>query len=343
MTNKIVAYKVLIVNEIHSQLNDKKGESKMKKLGLILIAFMLVVLAACGKTEEKSTEKSEDKASEESYTVTHAMGETTIKGQPKRIVVLTNEGVEAVLAMGITPVGAVEAFTGDTWYKHTADQLKDTKAVGTESEPSLEAIAALKPDLIIGNKMRQEKVYDQLNKIAPTVFAETLRGDWQENFKLYSKAINKEEVGQEKLDAYNNRIEELKTTFGDKTQQKVSMVRFMAGDVRIYHKDSFSGVILEQLGFARPAEQDLPDFAEKGVTKERIPAMDGDIMFYFTYETGDKEASKLEEEWIKDPLFQNLEVAKANKVFKVDDTIWNTAGGYLAAELMLDDLETYFK
>jgi len=65
----------------------------------------------------------------------------------------------------------------------------------------------------------------------------------------------------------------------------------MAGDVRIYHKDSFSGVILEQLGFARPAEQDLPDFAEKGVTKERIPAMDGDMMFYFTYETGDKEAT----------------------------------------------------
>ena len=315
----------------------------MKKLGLILIAFMLLVLAACGNTEEKSTAKNEEKASEEKYTVTHAMGETTITGQPKRVVVLTNEGVEAVLAMGITPVGAVEAFTGDTWYKHTADQLKDTKAVGTESEPSLEAIAALKPDLIIGNKMRQEKVYDQLSKIAPTVFAETLRGDWQENFKLYSKAINKEDVGQEKLDAYNNRIEELKTTFGDKTQQKVSMVRFMAGDVRIYHKDSFSGVILEQLGFARPAEQDVADFAEKGVTKERIPAMDGDILFYFTYETGDKEASKLEEEWINDPLFQNLEVAKANKVFKVDDTIWNTAGGYLAAELMLDDLETYFK
>ena len=315
----------------------------MKKFGLLLMAFMLMILAACGKTDEKTPTSGEDKVKEESYTVTHAMGETTIKGEPKRIVVLTNEGVEALLAMGVTPVGAVEAFTGDTWYEHTAEQLKDTKPVGNESEPSLEAIAALKPDLIIGNKMRQEKVYEQLNKIAPTVFAETLRGDWQENFKLYSQAINKEEVGQEKLDAYNDRIEEMKASLGEKTQQKVSMVRFMAGDVRIYHKDSFSGVILEQLGFARPAEQDLPDFAEKGVTKERIPAMDGDILFYFTYETGDKEATKLEEEWINDPLFQNLEVAKADKVFKVNDTIWNTAGGYLAAQLMLDDLEKHFE
>ncbi|WP_019413782.1 ABC transporter substrate-binding protein [Paenisporosarcina sp. TG20] len=315
----------------------------MKKFGILLITFMLLALAACGTTQEESTTSGKDIEKEESYTVTHAMGETTIKGEPKRIVILTNEGVEALLAMGVTPVGAVEAWTGNTWYDHTAEQLKDTKSVGKESEPSLEAIAALKPDLIIGNKMRQEKVYEQLSKIAPTVFAETLRGDWQENFKLYSQAINKEDVGKEKLDAYNNRIEEIKVTFGDKTQQEVSMVRFMAGDVRIYHKDSFSGVILEQLGFARPAEQDVPDFAEKGVTKERILAMDGDIMFYFTYETGDNEATKLENEWINDPLFKNLEVAKADKVFKVSDVIWNTAGGYIAANLMLDDLETHIK
>jgi hypothetical protein len=45
----------------------------------------------------------------------------------------------------------------------------------------------------------------------------------------------------------------------------------MAGDVRIYHKDSFSGVILDQLGFARPESQNVNDFAETGVTKERIP------------------------------------------------------------------------
>lgn len=315
----------------------------MKKFSVLLSTIMLLVLTACGTAEEEKDTSSQDTAKQESYTVKHAMGETTIKGEPKRIVILTNEGVEALLSMGVTPVGAVEAWTGDTWYEHTADQLKDTKSVGTESEPSLEAIAALDPDLIIGNKLRQEKVYTQLNEIAPTVFAETLKGDWQENFKLYSQAINKEDVGQEKLDAYNNRIEDLKEKFGDKTNQEVSIVRFMAGDVRIYHKDSFSGVILEQLGFARPAEQDIADFAEKGVTKERIPAMDGDIMFYFTYEQGDNEATKLEEEWVNDPLFQNLEVAKAGNIYKVSDVIWNTAGGYIAASMMLDDLETHIK
>lgn len=50
----------------------------------------------------------------------------------------------------------------------------------------------LQPDLIIGNKMRHEKIYEQLKEIAPTVYAETLRGDWKENFTPYTKAVNKE-------------------------------------------------------------------------------------------------------------------------------------------------------
>jgi iron complex transport system substrate-binding protein len=143
------------------------------------------------------------------------------------------------------------------------------------------------------------------------------------------------------LAAYDQRIEDLKAELGDKVNMEVSMVRFMAGDVRIYHKDSFSGVILEQIGLARPESQDKEDFAEKGVTQERIPAMDGDILFYFTYEEGDGKASEVEKEWIENPLFKNLEVAKSGQVFKVDDAIWNTAGGVKAANLMLDDLEKY--
>ncbi|WP_442596038.1 ABC transporter substrate-binding protein [Neobacillus sp. D3-1R] len=313
-----------------------------KSLVSLLTIMLVLLLAACGGTGKETTDEkkgTETKDEAVNYTVEHAMGTETLTKNPERIVILTNEGTEALLAMGITPVGAVQSWTGNPWYEHIADQMKDVQVVGTESQVNVEAIAALKPDLIIGNKMRQEEIYDQLKAIAPTIFAETLRGDWQENFKLYAKAVNQEEKGQEVLDNYSNHIADLKEKLGDKTSMEVSMVRFMAGDVRIYHKDTFSGVILEQLGFARPESQNVDDFAEKGVTKERIPAMDGDVLFYFTYEEGDGKASGVEKEWIEDPLFQNLEVAKAGNIHKVSDTIWNTAGGVLAANLMLDDLE----
>ena len=314
---------------------------KLKSILSLLLISTLLFLAACGNKEENEESAGND-TKEETYTVEHAMGTTEIKGTPKKVVILTNEGTEALLSMGVTPVGAVQSWTGDPWYDHIADKMKDVEVVGTESELNVEAIAKLQPDLIIGNKMRQEEQYNQLKEIAPTVMAETLRGDWKENFELYAKALNKEEKGKEVLAEYDQRIEDLKGKLGDKLNQQVSMVRFMAGDVRIYHKDSFSGVILDELGFARPEGQDVDDFAEKGVTKERIPAMDGDVLFYFTYETGDGEANKLAEEWINDPLFQNLEVAKNDKVHEVNDSIWNTAGGVIAANQMLDDIEKYF-
>ncbi|WP_108670623.1 ABC transporter substrate-binding protein [Peribacillus acanthi] len=320
---------------------------KQNKKNFMLLALTLVFalfLAACGKEVEKEEVKSEDKPKEEevNYTVDHAMGSTTITKEPKKVVILTNEGTEALLALGVKPVGAVKSWIGDPWYAHIANDMEGVEVVGTESEVTLEAIAALQPDLIIGNKMRQEKLYDQLNEIAPTIFAETLRGNWKENFELYAKALNKEEEGQQIIADYDNRISTMKEELGDKLTQKVSIVRFMAGDVRIYHKDSFSGVILDQLGFARAEGQDAPDFAEKNVTKERIPAMDGDILFYFTYEEGDGKASAIEKEWLEDPLFKNLSVAKAGNVHKVEDVIWNTAGGVIAANKMLDDIETYF-
>ncbi|WP_282172940.1 ABC transporter substrate-binding protein [Cytobacillus firmus] len=318
---------------------------KFKSLLAILSVFTILFLAACGNSSEQDEkadkEKEGTKTEDTGYTIEHSMGTTKLDKAPEKVVILTNEGTEALLSMGVTPVGAVQSWTGDPWYDHIADDMKDVQVVGTESEVNVEAIAALQPDLIIGNKMRQEKVYDQLNDIAPTVFAETLRGDWKENFELYAKAINKEEEGKKVLADYDSRIEEIKTSLGDKLDQEVSIVRFMAGDVRIYHKDSFSGVILDQIGLARPESQNVDDFAEKNATKERIPAMDGDVLFYFTYETGDGEANKLAKEWIEDPLFKNLKVAQEGNVHEVSDTIWNTAGGVIAANLLLDDIEKY--
>lgn len=311
---------------------------------LLLLFLAIFTLGACGNGNlpDDSSSKTTTDSTSSSYTVEHAMGTTDVEGTPERVVILTNEGTEALLAMGVKPIGAVQSWTGDPWYDHIKDQMEGVKVVGTEHEPNLEEIASLEPDLIIGNKMRQENIYEQLSAIAPTVFSDVLRGDWKENFKLYAKALNKETEGNEVIAEFDQRVEELKQKLGDKTNMEVSVVRFVPGDVRIYHKDSFSGVILDQLGFARPASQDKNDFAEQNVTKERAFAMDGDILFYFTYDTGDNKGNELEEDWISDPIFKNLSVSKNHQVYKVDDAIWNTAGGVIAANLMLDDIETYF-
>ncbi|WP_026567844.1 ABC transporter substrate-binding protein [Bacillus sp. UNC41MFS5] len=321
----------------------------MKAIKTILTLFSIMtlfLLAACGSNEEKTSDKTKTTA-EKSYTVEHAMGSTTIKGTPKKVVILTNEGTEALLALGVKPVGAVQSWLGDPWYDHIKNEMDGVEVVGVEGEVNVEKIASLKPDLIIGNKLRQEQVYDQLSAIAPTVFSETLRGDWQENFKLYAKALNLEEKGNQVLSDFDKHIADLKGKLGDQVNQQVSVVRFMAGKSRIYYTDSFSGVIFDKLGFKRAAQQEAlftPDnklgLLAVEVGKEVIPKMDGDLLFYFTYAPqGDQAALDTAKEWTNDPLWKNLNAVKSGHAYEVSDATWNTAGGVLAANIMLDDLE----
>ncbi|QHW33028.1 iron-siderophore ABC transporter substrate-binding protein [Paenibacillus rhizovicinus] len=331
-----------------------------KKLSWSVLSVLIVlsvVISGCGQSNSadnanngttntgnaantgNANKAAADSADAAERKITHAMGETVIKGTPARIVVLTNEGTEALLALGVKPVGAVKSWTGDPWYAHIAKDMDGVTVVGEESQPNLELIASLKPDLIIGNKLRQEKVYEQLKAIAPTIFSETLRGAWQSNFTLYADAIGKKAEGEKIIADYDARTADFKAKAGDKLNQKVSVVRFMAGKTRIYLSDTFTGIAFSKLGITRPDSQNgYKDTFVEEITKERLPEVDADRLFYFTYETGDGKGTQMEEEMLKDPLWKSLNVVKNNKAIKVDDAIWNTAGGVIAANLMLDEL-----
>ncbi|RTE08870.1 ABC transporter substrate-binding protein [Paenibacillus whitsoniae] len=309
-----------------------------------LFIFSLVV-SACGTKSASESGASASPAasptvkSDAPRTIKHAMGETAVPANPQRVVILTNEGTEALLALGVKPVGAVESYIGKPWYEHIRADMEGVTTLGTESQPNLEVIASLKPDLIIGNKMRQEKVYEQLKAIAPTVFSDTLRGEWKTNFSLYADTLNKKAEGEKVIAAFDKRIDDFRTKIGpDKLKEKVAVVRFMGGKTRFYFGDMFSGVIFKQIGFARSdAKSDEKSFED--ITKERLTELDAaDKVFYFTYDTGDGKGTKQEQEWMNDPLWKNLKVVKDNKLVKVNDATWNTAGGVKAANLMLDDL-----
>ncbi|QOS97355.1 iron-siderophore ABC transporter substrate-binding protein [Brevibacterium sp. JNUCC-42] len=314
---------------------------------LLCMVFSLFISGCGGPTnsaapENATTEPTATPAGD-TYTIEHAMGKTEIKGTPQRVVILTNEGTEALLELGVKPAGAVKSGVGDGWYPHIKSEMDGVTELGDESQPNIELIASLKPDLIIGNKGRHEKIYDQLKSIAPTVFSTDLAGQWKENFSLYAKALNKEEEGKKAMAAYDKHVEELKTKLGDKAKVKVSIVRFLPNAVRIYQKETFAGVMLKDLGVARPASQDKDAFMEV-VTKERINDLDGDIMFFFNADYDEKKGgTKNQQEWMNDPLFKNLNVAKKNTAFQVNEIIWNTSGGIKAANKMLDEFATFIE
>ena len=176
--------------------------------------------------------------------ITHAMGITDVPDHPQRVVILTNEGNEALLAVGVIPVGAVESWKGNPWYDYLMPQLEGVTLLGTEGEPNLELIAALEPDLILGSKVRQEKVYEQLSAIAPTVMTETLGAPWKENLAVYADAVGKSAEGAAALAAFDQRITAIRAALGPSVEDTISLVRVSPARTRMYLKASFPGAIL---------------------------------------------------------------------------------------------------
>ena len=273
--------------------------------------------------------------------ITHIMGVTAVPDAPLRVVALTNEATEDLLALGIVPVGAVRSANANPWFDHVAAQLKDTVLVGEELAPNLEVILSLEPDLILGNKKRHEQIYEQLSAIAPTVYVENITGQWRNNLAFYAETVGKTVEGDAVLKAYEDRVAAIKTALGDQVSEKVGLVRFIAGQNYAYTNDSFSGSILRDIGFGRPAAQDKAGLSE-AITAERIPELDGDRLLYFSYETGDGGATKEAETWMTSPLWLNLKSVKEGHVHAVSDAVWATAGGVMAAHLALDDIETIY-
>lgn len=277
-------------------------------------------------------------ATANAYTVEHVMGKTQVKSTA-RVVVLTNEGTEGVLALGIKPVGAANSWIGDPWYPHLMDKLAGVKPVGKENKIDVEAVASLEPTLIIANKLRQGKIADQLNAIAPTVWVETLKGQWQNNLKFYAKALQLENKHSQIMHNYYAKANKIKDAG---VSEMVSIVRFLPNHARIYQIDSFSGVVLKDAGFKRAKNALEPGFTIKITNKERIPEMNADRIFFFTYDSGDGKGLAFEKEWMGTSLWKNLDAVKKGNVHRVNDVFWNTSGGVISANKMLDDLIKFY-
>lgn len=267
--------------------------------------------------------------------VQHAMGETKVPANPQRVVVLDMGELDMAIALGIKPVGAALYTMDQPFPAHLKEYTDGIQRVGTVGQPNLEAIAALKPDLILSNKPRHEKIYDQLPQIAPTVLAPGLGVDWKEAFQVHAAALGKAAEAEAIMQEYYNRLAAFKEQMGDRlAQTKVSIVRSFPDHVRIYMKKSFIGTIIEDAGLPRPAAQDKDIFMEKA-TAERIPDLDGDVIFLLYYNKAQGESlSPL----MQNPLWQQLSAVKNGRVYEANDEIWGLGLGPMAAKLVVDDL-----
>jgi iron complex transport system substrate-binding protein len=270
-------------------------------------------------------------------TVEHAMGETVVKSQPKRVVVLDVGELDNVVSLGIKPVGLAPTEGSPELPSYLKKDAGDPKNVGTINNLNLEAIAGLKPDLILGSQLRAADKYDELSKIAPTVFSIRPGFTWKENYLLNAAALDKTAEAKAKLAAYDKKVKELDAKLGAK-KPTVSMVRYLPdGVIRLYANASFIGTILKDAGIPRPKNQDIEDLAAE-VSAENIDQADADYIFTGVY--GDVKATDKSRAQ-GNPLWKNLKAVKAGHAYDVPDETWYLGLGVTAADEVLADLEKY--
>ncbi|UVI31025.1 ABC transporter substrate-binding protein [Paenibacillus spongiae] len=337
-------------------------------VALAMLLMVMLVIAGCGTDKNAGTEgqnKPEEKVngtnnkeaaagnneqSADVRVIEHAMGKTEIKGTPLRVVTLYQGATDVAVALGVTPVGVVDSWVEEPMYLYLRDQLKDVPHVGLETQPNLEEISKLKPDLIIASKLRHEKIYDQLSQIAPTVTHETVF-KFKETLDLMGKAMNKEEEAAKLLADWTDRVADFKqkieTKQGADWPIEVSVLNFRADHARIY-VTGYAGDILNELGFTRSASQQEEEKKGTVVLKltsmESIPSMDADTFFIFTFDAGEEDGAvqKTYDDWTGHPLWKELKAVKNDKVYMVNEVTWNNGGGIIAANKMLDELYDHF-
>ncbi|MDY6898098.1 MAG: iron-siderophore ABC transporter substrate-binding protein [Cyanobacteriota bacterium] len=301
-----------------------------RQIKLILFSTITaLIIIGCGISTSENISLNPENTTSQTRVVKHAMGESKVPLNPKRVVVIG--GLDNVLALGIKPIAATTL--GDNNYlNYLESKTKEVQKVGVNGSPNLEKILYLKPDLILGLNWDAD-IYQQLSQIAPTVLAD---GDksWKEWLTKFAEALGKTETAEILLQNYNQRINTLCQQLGNRLDNtQVSLVNFWNNYTRIYMNDSFAGSIIKEIGLPRPSYQDK-DKIHENISLELIPQLESDVIFL---SIGGHNPSRLKK-FTNHPLWSRLEAVRENRVYQVSSDTWISSWGMIGANSVLDDL-----
>lgn len=252
---------------------------------------------------------------------------------PQRIVVLDSAAMDSVCALGLWErvVGAASS-PGDTPQpSYLGSGISLLPGVGPAAAPDVDLIAKASPDLILGSAPASPELAERLKSVAPTVFVGNDPVQWKSRFLQSGKALGRSGAAQQALDAYTADAARIGGEINAR-QTQASVIRFGADTTAIEGPGSFSGQVLADANVQRPAYQRL-EVASKDI--DDLADAEGDLIYVsFDGPRGlDHGTSVMESD-----AWYDLGAVTDNRVFAVDDVVWNAGNGVVAARAVLTDL-----
>ena len=289
------------------------------------LVLSLGMVAACGDDEPAGETSGGGSAGTFPVTVTHKLGTAEIESQPKRIVALGEVDQDALLALGVTPVGMAE-LTGvqeDGLSPWTAPKLTGTKPAllkAGEAGFNLEEIAKLRPDLILAaGDFYIDKEYEKLSKLAPTVAYQTGPAEdaWQQITLQVAKAIGRPDDGKALVGRVDGQIAQVKEKHPELKGKEFAFTSVMPnGNIGVMKSPEDTSVkLLSQFGMVLPESlKNLPGegFAAE-LSMEKVSELDKDVLVSH-YNDDPATQKKIEDS----KLFADLDVVKRGSYVAID-------------------------
>lgn len=323
-------------------------------LSAVLCATMAVaMLTGCGaqtssnstsnSTEAQMTEATSSATTTqatgdqaEDVTITHSKGTTEVKANPQKVVVFELGILDIMDALGVDAELAVPTDSLTTYLEKYASA---TNAGGIK-QPDIEGIYNFKPDVIFISG-RQGDYYDELNKIAPTVYvdqsAENYMEDFENNVRTIAKLFGKQSVAEEKLADIEALVAE-----GQKKAQESGenalVILTNDGSMSAYGKGSRFGIVHDVLGV--PAADDTIEVSTHGqeASYEYISKVNPDVLFVID-RTAVVGGDKLASDTLDNDLVKGTKAGKNNKIVYLDPETWYLGGaGLTSVKTMIEEI-----
>ncbi|ASJ16340.1 iron ABC transporter ATP-binding protein [Thermococcus chitonophagus] len=300
----------------------------MKRMSIVLFLALIVFMSGCIGTQT-TTVTTTTTAPPKTVTVTETQGKTTtttvtitqtvtttmapthypltiidsagrkvtIKKEPQRIVSLAPSITETLYF-----IGALDKVVGVTKFDDFPPGVqKGRTIIGGFSDPNLEVIASLKPDLIIGTSMHL-KYLDKLQQIAPVIIVDpkniTQIYDWI--IKL-GKVVNREKEAEGVVNYMRAIVESVQAKVANSTKPKVFFLLSYWNGYWTGGKGTFIDSLIELAG-GENIFHDIEGW--KAVSAEDIVARNPDVII-ISYHAGVKPGDLCNTPLAKTNAFKN--------------------------------------
>ena len=317
----------------------------MRRVPLIVMTCVLALLglSACGTTEPAPTAPPAVGAPGSAapaapatgpVTLTDARGkQVTLPRPATRVVTLEWNVTEHVASLGVMPIGAADVAGYQKWVSDVPIDAS-VKDVGVRGEPSIDSIAALRPDLVLATDELPEAAVTQMEAFAPVVFvpggtsADPI-GQMKRNTALIGQALGKDAEASNQVAAFDAKVADGRSRLAPRAGQPFvfadAYVEAGQVSIRPFTDGSLVGAVTSGLGLTNAwtepgdetyglAQTDVEGLTRAGTANFLYILNDGDGGDVFRNELG------------TNAVWQSLPFVKENRVNRLPDGIWYFGG-----------------